>query len=262
MPFARLNDAVIHYADEGPRDAPALVFANSLGTDFRIWDGVVAALVGRFRIVRADKRGHGLSSLPAGAPLMGEYAKDVVGLMNALGVARATLVGVSMGGVIAQELHRLHPSRVGALVLMDTAAKIGTDETWDSRMAAVREGGIAAIAEPILQRWFSANFRAQRADEFEGYRAMLVRQPVDGYLAACGALKAADLRNHAPKIDVPTLCLVGDEDGSTPPPLVEATAKLIPHARFEVIAGAGHLPSIERPDFVASLIEEHSRRAT
>ena len=133
-------------------------------------------------------------------------------------------------------------------MLCDTAAKIGTDESWDQRIAEVERGGIESIANSVLERWFTAEFRARRSAELAGMRAMLTRTPKQGYLAACGALKRADLRPYAGRIQAPTLCLVGDEDGSTPVALVKETAALIPASRFEVIEGAGHLPNVEKPE--------------
>jgi 3-oxoadipate enol-lactonase len=163
--------------------------------------------------------------------------------------------------MIAQELYRQRPELIAALVLCDTAARIGTDESWDQRITEVERGGIESIAESILERWFTAEFRARRSDELAGIRAMLTRTPRAGYLAACGALKRADLRPYAGLIEAPTLCLVGDQDGSTPVPLVRETAALIKGSRFEIIAGAGHLPNVEKPDVVAGLIAQHVRQA-
>jgi 3-oxoadipate enol-lactonase len=158
---------------------------------------------------------------------MADYARDLAALLDIVGVGRATIVGLSIGGMIAQELYRQRPELVAALVLSDTAAKIGTDESWDQRIAQVERGGIDSIAESVLERWFTADFRASRAAELAGMRAMLTRTPIEGYLAACGALKRADLRPYAGRIAAPTLCLVGDEDGSTPVALVRETASLI-----------------------------------
>jgi len=261
LPFAALNDALIHYADEGPREGPALLLQNSLGTDFRIWGAVTAALTSRFRVVRMDKRGHGLSSADYPAPTMADYARDAAALLDHLGVARALVAGVSMGGQIAQELHRLRPDLVTALFLSDTAVKIGNDESWGARIAAIEAGGIASIADAILRRWFAATFRENRRAEFGGYRTMLINQPQAGYIAACRAIQATDLRAHADRIRVPTQCIVGEEDGSTPPALVKETADLIARAGFTLIAGAGHLPCIETPDVVASAIAVLAGRA-
>jgi 3-oxoadipate enol-lactonase len=147
-------------------------------------------------------------------------------------------------------------------VLSDTAAEIGNDESWDGRIAQIERGGIEAIADPVLQRWFTADFRARRSEELVGWRAMLTRTPTRGYLAACGALKRADLRPYAGAIEVPTLCIVGEDDGSTPVELVRETAALIKGSRFEVIKGAGHLPNLEQPETHARLIAQHAERAS
>jgi 3-oxoadipate enol-lactonase len=261
MRFVRANGLVIHYLDEGRRAGPPLVFINSLGTDLRVWTEAALILSPDFRIVRYDKRGHGLSEAGPDRCEMADYARDLVALMDAIGVGRAAIVGLSIGGVIAQELYRQKPERVAALVLCDTAAKIGTDESWDQRIAEVERGGIESIAETVLERWFTADFHSRRADELAGMRSMLTRTPRQGYLAACGALKRADLRPYAGLIRAPTLCLVGDQDGSTPVAIVRETAALIKGSRFEIIEGAGHLPNIEKPTVVAGLIAGHAKRA-
>ncbi len=261
MRFVRANDLVHACLDEGRRDGPALVFINALGCDLRIWDEVTAILSPDFRVVRYDKRGHGLSELGPDRCEMADYARDLSSLLDALGVARATIVGLSIGGLIAQELYRQRPELFAALVLCDTAAKIGTDESWDARIADVERGGIEAIADSILERWFTSGFRMNRKDELAGWRAMLTRTPRLGYLAACGALKRADLRPYAGTIRTATLCLVGEADGSTPAPLVRETADLIEGARFEIVPGAGHVPNIERPTDFAALLVGHVERA-
>jgi 3-oxoadipate enol-lactonase len=257
MPFTAVNGSVVHYCDEGPRTERAIVFSNSLGTDFRIWDEVVARLCVDARLIRYDKRGHGLSELPAGAASIEDYAIDLAGLLDKLAVRRALIVGVSMGGLIAQELYRRRPDLVGALALCDTAAKIGSDESWSTRISAIERGGVEAVADSVMTRWFAAAFRQQRREEFRGWRLMLTRSDQAGYLAACEALRHADLRAYCAGIKVPTLCLVGDEDGSTPPPIVRELSESITGARFEIVAGAGHLPNIEKPEAVAALIAAH-----
>ena len=260
MRFTQANGLVVHYLVEGPEGLPPLVFINPLGCDLRVWSDVACILKPDFRVVCYDKRGHGLSESGPDHAEMADYARDLAALLEALGVGRAAIVGMSIGGVIAQELCRQRPDLVAALVLCDTAAKIGTDESWDERIAAVERGGIESIVEAVLERWFTPDFRVQRAPEYAGVRAMLTRTPKQGYLAACGALKRADLRPSAPLIEAPTLCLVGDQDGSTPVALVRQTAALIKGARFEIIEGAGHLPNVEKPAAVARLIAEHVTR--
>ncbi len=258
MSFIRANGAVVHYRDEGPRDGRSIVFINALGSDLRIWDEVAALLAPDFRVVRYDKRGHGLSEAVPGAADMSDYARDLADLVDALGVAQATIVGLSIGGLIAQELYRRRPRLFASLVLSDTAAKIGDDASWDARIAAIEARGVEAVADGVLQRWFTADFRARRPVELVGWRTMLVRTTKQGYLAACEALKRADLRPYAGAIAVPTLCMVGDEDGSTPVALVRETAGYIRGSRFEVIAGAGHIPAIEKPHATADLLTRHA----
>jgi len=261
MGFVRVKSGVVHYRDEGSHDAPAIALINALGTDLRIWDDAAVILARDFRVIRYDKRGHGLSEAGPDRYDMADYAADLAGVLERLGVARATIVGLSIGGVIAQELYRRRPELCEAVVLSDTAAKIGTDDSWDARIAEVERGGIKAIADSILRRWFTPDFWARRADDLAGWRCMLTRSPKQGYLAACGALKRADLRPYAGAIAVPTLCLVGDQDGSTPVDLVRETASLIPAARLEIIGGAGHIPNIEKPDAFADLIAAHVKSA-
>ena len=262
MRFVRANGLVLHYLIEGPDASAPLVFVNPLGCDLRVWSEVASILKPEFRVVCYDKRGHGLSESGSDRCEMADYARDLAALLDAIEIRRAVIIGISIGGVIAQELARQRPELAAALVLCDTAAKVGTDQSWDERIAAVERGGVEAVAGPILERWFTAEFRAGRAAEFAGFGAMLTRTPRQGYLAACGALKRADLRPYLGLIETPTLCLVGDQDGTTPPALVKEMAALIKGSRFEIIAGAGHLPNVEKPAAVARLIAEHVTRTT
>ena len=261
MQFANVNGGVTCFADEGPRDAPAIVFINSLGTDFRIWDDVARSLTGRYRALRSDKRGHGLSEMRAGSATMADFAADLAALLDRLQIARAHVVGLSIGGLVAQELYRIRPDLVVSLILSDTAHRIGTLELWNTRISKVEIGGIEAIADGIMHVWFSRNYHARCPDAVAGWRAMLARTPRDGYLMACRAIRDADLTEQAKQIRVSTLCIVGDEDGSTPVALVRELSSLIPGARFEVVVGAGHLPCIEKPDVLCGLIEAHVKEA-
>jgi 3-oxoadipate enol-lactonase len=261
MQFAKVNGGVTCFADEGPRDAPAVVLINSLGTDFRIWDDVAWSLTGRYRVVRSDKRGHGLSEIRTGPATMADFATDLAALLDRLLIARAHVVGVSIGGLIAQELYRVRQDLVASLILSDTAHRIGTLESWNARISKVEVGGIEAIADGIMQVWFSRSYQAKCLEAVAGWRSMLTRTPLDGYLMACRAIRDADLTEHAKKIKVPTLCVVGDEDGSTPVALVRELSSLVPGARFDVVVGAGHLPCIEKPDVLCGLIDAHVKEA-
>jgi 3-oxoadipate enol-lactonase len=260
MAFGLFNHQTLHFRDENPRQTRTIVFANSLGTDLRIWDEVVASLTGDFRIVRYDLRGHGLSDAPSGPYSIDDHVADLAALLDAREILNATVVGLSVGGMIAQALAARRPDLVDLLVLCDTAHKIGTPEMWNARIEAVRKGGVAAIADAVLERWFSIEFRHRRATELAGYRNMLTRMPVEGYIGTCAALRDADLTDTSRRLTQPTLCLAGEEDGATPPELVESMSRLIPNASFRTIPRAGHLPCVEQPQSLALRIESFVRR--
>lgn len=254
MAFARVNGIVLHHEVRGRVDVPVLVFANSLGTDFRIWNAMLEALGEHYRVVLYDKRGHGLSEATPAPYAMTDHVGDLAALLDHLGVDRAAVVGLSVGGLIAQGLAAMRPELVSALVLMDTAHKIGSEEMWNARIDTVTTKGISAMADAILERWFTPAYRAPDNADFVGYSAMLTRTTVDGYAGTCAALRDADLTESTRALKLPALCIVGDQDGSTPPELVRSTADLIDGARFEIVAGAGHLPCIEKPAETAKLI--------
>ena len=217
MRVIEANGVALHFADQGDPDKPAAVFSNSLGTDFRLWDRVADRLAGRLRMVRYDSRGHGLSGCPAGAYSVADLANDAAALMDALGLEDALFVGISIGGLVAQQLALARPDLVRAAVLSNTGSKIGSRELWNQRISAIRDGGIDAIADPIIERWLSASFRRDNKVETEAWRAMLVRTPAAGYVSSCEALRDADLTERASGIDLPALAVVGSEDGATPP---------------------------------------------
>lgn len=232
-------------------DGPVVLFANSLGTDLRLWDAVLPLLPQGFRVARFDKPGHGLSDL-AKAVSIASLADDAAALIDHAGGGPAIVVGLSIGGQIAQQLAFARPDLVRALVLSNTAARLGTTDSWAARIDAVAKGGIAPIAEAVLDRWFAPPFRDSPA--CAPWRAMLTRTPAAGYIAACHALAASDLTAQTATLRLPTLVIAGAADGASPPDVVAATAALIPGAAFNVIPGAGHLPPVETPAAFAALL--------
>ena len=247
---------VIHFLDKGPRDDFAIVFLNSLGTDFRVWDKLLDVLGDRFRTVRMDKRGHGLSTNYKDDISIESLAKDVSVLVDSLNLKNICVVGLSIGGLIALELIRQRPNLCNKLILSDTAPKIGSENMWAERIKRVQEGGIEAISDDILARWFSNEFLKNKTVELQMWRSMLTRTTKSGYIGCCDAISRCDLTEQAKLIDIPTLAIVGDEDGSTPVNLVKDAANLIDGSIFKVIKKAGHLPCVEQPNEVASIFLE------
>jgi 3-oxoadipate enol-lactonase len=257
MPFTAASFGVMHYQVTGAKTAPAIVFANSLGTDLRIWDETVDALAPAFRCIRYDKRGHGLSSVPPAPYRLEDLAGDLLALADHLELQHFVLVGVSVGGLIAQRFALDHPNRLSGLVLCDTAAKIGDAKSWTERIDSVTGGGMAAIVDAVLLRWFPTSIRGGREIEIAGWRNLLLSCPVEGYIGTCAALRDADLTAEIEGIAMPTLVIVGAQDEATPVPLVRATADRMSEARLEVIEQAGHIPSIDQPRVMARLISDY-----
>ena len=254
MKFATTSGVTLHYIQEGIPDGVPLVFINSLGSDLRVWNAVVPYFLDDFLIIRHDKRGHGLSDCPSGPYTISDHAQDVANLLNRLQINEAILIGVSVGGVIAQDFALNHPQRIKGLVLSDTAAKIGDDELWNERIGTLRQHGMAYLAETILARWFSPGFIETHPAEYRGYYNLLTRMPLEGYIGTCEALRDCDLRETVEAITAKTLVLCGTEDLSTPPALVQDLAERLPNARFELIERAGHLPCVEQPAVMARKI--------
>ncbi len=252
MNIAELPDLALNYRIDGPEDGKPVVFANSLGTDYRLWDKVLPLLPEGLKLIRYDKRGHGLSECPAAPYSMGALVTDLERLLDHLDIRDAVLVGCSIGGMIAQGLAVKRLDQIRAMVLSNTAAKIGTDQMWADRIAAVEEGGIEALANSILERWFSSTFRA--TPELAAWRAMLTRTPAAGYTGCCAAISNTDFFTTTASLTLPTLAIAGSEDGSTPPDLVRETAALVKGSRFELIRGAGHLPMVEKPEAFAEVL--------
>ena len=189
LQVAPINGTHIHYCQTGPKDGPALVFSNSLGTDLRIWNDVAPAFADRFNVITYDKRGHGLSGIGGADYNIDLHANDLIGLLDYLGVKDVIICGLSVGGLIAQKVTELAPERVRGLILCDTAPKLGDADGWNTRINAIKEGGIEVLGDAIIERWLSPTYRRDRPVETAMYRDMLVRTTVEGYVGTCIALR-------------------------------------------------------------------------
>jgi 3-oxoadipate enol-lactonase len=244
MPFVEVHGARIHYQFDGPSTAPVLVFSNSLGTNFSMWDAQIPALASCFRILRYDTRGHGQSSVTPGPYSITQLGRDVVGLLDALEIERAHFCGLSMGGAIGMWLGIFAADRVNRLALCNTAAKIGTAEIWNARIEAIRAKGMAPIADSVIQRWFSPAFIASAPDKIERTRQMILATPPEGYIANCAAIRDMDQRETISRIIAPTLVIAGAKDPATPPADGRFIAERIAGARYAEL-DAAHLSNIE-----------------
>lgn len=257
MEHLHFDDVELAVRAEGPVDAPAVIFANSLGTDMRIWDGVVTALPDELRVIRWDKRGHGRSSVPPAPYSMGALVRDAERVMDSLEVRDAVFVGLSIGGMIAQALAVKRPDLIRALVLSNTAVKMGTAQMWHDRIAVIEAGGLEAVADSVMERWFGRTFRA--GPDLALWRARFLAGPVKGYIGCCHAIAGTDLLTPTSGLRIPTLAIAGAEDGASPPDLVRETADLIPGSKFALLRGVGHIPCVEAPETYAATLTKFLR---
>lgn len=243
---------------ESDAGAPTLVYLHSLGTELRIWDAVVALLPQREHL-RVDLRGHGLSEVPPGEYSIAAMSRDVGAALDRLGIGPVVVIGVSVGGQIALRAALERPRQVRGVVALDTAGRIREREHWSERIATVRAGGLEALADETVARWFLPDHAERDPVAVAGYRRLLLMTPVDGYLGTCAALRDEDLRPRLDEITQPVLVLCGSHDTATPPEVVRALATALPRARFAEIADAAHLPCIDQPQATAALVDDFVR---
>ncbi|GIT90922.1 3-oxoadipate enol-lactonase [Jannaschia pagri] len=237
---------------EGPPTGPALVLANSLGTDLHLWDAVLDNLPRGLRVLRYDMRGHGRSEVPPAPYAMGTLVSDAATVLDHAEITDSTFIGLSIGGMVAQGLAVKRPDLVRALVLSNTAAKIGTPTLWQRRIDAIRTGGLASIADDVMARWFSPSFR--KGPDLAAWRARFLETPEEGYLGCCAAIAGTDFYTPTAALRLPTLGLAGSDDGATPADLVRETVDLIPGSRFQILRRTGHLPCVEAPNAYAQAL--------
>jgi 3-oxoadipate enol-lactonase len=264
MPFANLAPTTVsgkpdrvrlHFQLEGREDAPVLVLSNSLGTNLDMWAPQMPALLEQFRVLCYDGRGHGQSEVTPGPYSIAQLSGDVVALMDHLNIARAHFCGLSMGGMIGMWLGTHRPKRVERLVLCNTAAKIGTPDMWNARIANVEREGMAAIVPGVIDRWFTKDFQNYAQLQVGLVRDMLLSTSTLGYAANCAAVRDMDQRNEIAAIVAPTMVIVGKHDlVSTPDDARILAAKI--HGAQLVELNAAHLSNWEMAQgFTAHLID-------
>ena len=244
MPFVKSADAQIHYSLEGSPTKPVLILSNSLGADFSMWDSQIPEFSKSFRILRSDTRGHGKSSVTPAPYTIEQLAKDVLALADSLQFARFHFCGLSMGGQIGMWLAANAPRRLNKVVLCSTAAKIGTPEMWNPRIATVLKEGMRNVAAAAIERWFTPAFRAKNPSAIARIQKILEATSPEGYVACSAAVRDFDFREKLSNIRIPTLVISGAHDPATTPTDGQFLANHIPGAYYVQLNGA-HLSNIE-----------------
>jgi 3-oxoadipate enol-lactonase len=249
----------LHHELSGPDGAPVVLMGGSLGTTLEMWDGQLP-LMEHLRLVRFDHRGHGRSPVPPAPYEIDDLGRDVLALMNSLGIERASYCGTSIGGMVGIWLGASAPERIERLVLICTSAHMPPASAWRERAAAVLAAGSPeVVADGVVERWLTPDYAAEHPEVRAGLRTGLAATDAAGYAACCGAIERMDLRDRLAGVAVPTLVISGSDDPATPPAHQRVIAEGIPDARHELVGPAAHLAAVQQPQAVNRLILEHMR---
>lgn len=249
--------STIYHRLDGPQDAPVVVLSTSIGTTHAMWDEQVTALAEHFRVLRYDHRGHGRSATPPGPYAMADLGRDVVDLLDRLGVERVSFCGLSMGGMVGQLLAANAPERIDRLVLCATKAFEADPPKWHQRAATVRADGVEAIADTVLAVWLTEAFRAAHPDVTARYREMMLDNTTEGYAACCEAIAGFDARDQLGAVSAPTLVIAGAQDTAITPDQARELQEAIPGSELALVANAAHLPNLEQPEAFTSQLLDH-----
>ena len=243
---------------DGPEGAPVLVLGSSLGTTGAMWVDQIPAFSESFRVLRYDTRGHGGSPVPPGPYAMEELGRDLLALLDRLGLERISFCGLSIGGMIGMWAASEAPERFERLVLCCTVPHFPPRELWDERASIVRAEGMEPMVDPAIERWLTPEVRAARPEAEKHLRAMLRAVSPEGYAGCCEAIRDMDLREQLGAIEAPTLVIAGSEDPSTPPERVrEEVAGAIGGARYLELSGAAHIANMTRPQEFSRAVLDH-----
>jgi len=256
MSFISCNGHVIHYNYLHNHSDQTFLFINSLGTDFRIWEEVAQDLKTFGNILLYDKRGHGLSDLGKAKNGLRDHAEDAHCLLEKLSIKNCIVVGISVGGMIAPILAHYHPASIKKLILCGAANKIGNTQTWNERIEQIRSNGLSAITGQLMKRWFSPSFHEKYPERVAGYKNMVERCDVEGYIQTCEAIRDEDITDISKSLKIPTLCIVGSEDQSVPPEGVKTLSQSIKDSKFEIINGSHHMTCIDNKEIFIKLITD------
>lgn len=255
MPHAEIQNLRQHYELVGPEERRVLVLSHSIGTTTEMWKHVAPTFAKRFRVLNCDTRGHGGSSVPDGPYSIADLGRDVLALLDRLDIGQCIFCGLSLGGMIGIWLGIHAPERLEKLILANTAARIGTRNMWNARIRSVQEGGMAAIADAVMERWFTSAFRQASPAVVAPVRQMFLDTPPNGYVACCEAIRDADFTTDLSAIRTPTLVIAGRDDPATTPDDARFLAQNISGARYVELETA-HLSPIENPDGFSGAVQK------
>lgn len=233
---------------DGPQDGPVLLVANSLMANGSMWDGNIPAFTDRYRVLRYDKRGHGGSGVNAGPYTIAQLADDAIGLLDALKIEKVHFMGLSIGGMIGQQLGARYPERILSLSLCNTASEMPPRSLWEERFEIARSQGIAGLVDGTIKRWFRAPFIERAPEEIQKVRQMILGTNVDGYIACGSAVRDMAQSTMLLKIKAPTLVLSGRDDPACTVDQGIVLHRLIDHSKMVIIEEAAHLSNIEQPE--------------
>lgn len=252
----------LHHELTGPHGGAVVLLLNSLGSTTAMWDPQVPALAECFQVVRCDTRGHGESPVPPGPYVIEDLVDDAVALLDNLGIERAHVAGLSLGGMVAMRLAARNPERIDRLVLLCTSAQVGPPENWIERAATVRANGTGAVADLVVSRWLTDARRSADPETTSYLRDMIAATPSDGYAACCDAIRDMDLRGDLAAITAPTLVISGADDPSIPPVHQQAIAAGISGSTLLELPACAHLATIDQPEAVTTALVDHFSKAS
>lgn len=242
---------------DGPDGAPVVVLSHALGSSSAMWGRIMPPFHTRHRVLRCDTRGHGESPVPAGPYAMADLVDDQLAVLDALGIERASFVGLSMGGAVCMLLAATAPERVDRLVLCSTAAKFGDPGAWRERAATVRGEGTEALADGAMERWFTPEFTHEEPEQVAATRAIFTATDREGYASCCDAIAGWDFEDRLAELRAPTMVIGGQRDRTVPPERAQELAAAIPGAALAMIPGAAHLTAVSHPRELATAALAH-----
>jgi 3-oxoadipate enol-lactonase len=252
MPVIQSDGCPIYFEMTGPQDAPILMLSNSLGTNLHMWDAQVKPFTAAFRLLRYDRRGHGKSGVK-GPYTMEQFGRDAIAVMDAVGAQKVHWCGLSMGGMVGQWLGAKAPERIDRLILSNTSCYYASKDMWNDRLAVIAKSGLGAIADGVMNVWFTKDFRERSPDTIADMKHMLLQTPTDGYIGCAEAVRDMDHRDILPNIKAPTLIIAGRQDMATTVEAAEFIRSRVPGASLTLL-DAAHISNVELPGIYADTV--------